>query len=110
MIDVIHVAEYIWKPAGRCTRPATPPSRTGPHTQVLDILRGHADQVADRIAALAARNPPRSPEHAKNIARTTGYLRAKIPLPGLPPSPRRRMATSPPASSKAPAATSSRTA
>ncbi len=84
LIDVIHVAEYIWK-AGWALFPARDPAiEEWAAAQVLDILRGHAGQVADRIAALAAANPPRSPEHAKNIARTTGYLRAKIPYLDYP--------------------------
>jgi hypothetical protein len=84
LIDLIHVIEYIWK-AGWALFPARDPAiEEWAATQVLDILRGHAGQVADRIAALAAANPPRSPEHAKNIRRTTGYLRAKIPYLDYP--------------------------
>ena len=84
LIDLIHVMEYLWKAAWALHPPRDPAIETWTMTQVLDILHGRAAAVTDRIAALAAANPPPGPEHARNLKRTIAYLRAKLPYLGYP--------------------------
>ncbi len=84
LIDLIHVIEYIWKAGWALHAPRDPAIETWTTTCVLDILHGRAAAVADRIAALAAANPPPGPEHARNIKRTIACLRARLPCLNYP--------------------------
>jgi hypothetical protein len=52
VIDLIHVLEYIWKPRGACTRPATPPPRTGSRSR-------HSRYWPATATGSRRRSPPR---------------------------------------------------
>ena len=110
LIDFIHVLEYLWKAAWCFHPPRDPAMEDWVTAQALDILHGRAAEVIARIRQLAADHPPRpGSEHAKIIRKTLSYLQSQAALPGLPRAPWRTAGRSPPASSKAPAATSCRT-
>jgi hypothetical protein len=84
LIDLIHVIEYLWKAGWAFHDPRDPAIEKWAAARALDILRGHSAQVADDIARLAADHPPQGTEHARNIAKTLSYLRAKQPYLGYP--------------------------
>jgi hypothetical protein len=105
LIDFIHVLEYLWKTAWCFHPPRDPAMEDWVIAQALDILHGRAGEVITRIGQLAAARPPKpGGEHAKIIRKTLHYLQAKQPYLDSP-APWRTAGRSPPASSKAPAAT-----
>ena len=105
LIDFVHVQEYLWKAAWCFHAPRDPAIEAWVPAAELDILHGRAAQVTARIKALAAAHPPRpGGEHDKIIAKTWPYCRTSSPI-WTTPAPWQTAGRSPPASSKAPAAT-----
>ena len=108
MIDFIHVLEYLWKAAWCFHPPRDPAMEDWVTAQGLDILHGRAGEVISRIAP-ARRGPPAP---ARQRARQDHPQDPALPArPSSPawiiPAPWRTAGPSPPASSRAPAATSS---
>jgi hypothetical protein len=101
----IHVLEYLQKAAWCFHPPRDPAMEDWVSAQGLDILHGRAGDVIARIGDLAAAHPPRpGSEHAEIIRATLHYLDARQDLMDYP-APWRTGGPSPPASSRAPAAT-----
>jgi len=84
LIDLIHVLGYLWKAAWAFHPPRDPEIETWTIAQALEILHGRTAGVITRITQLAARHPPQSSEHAKNIKKTLSYLTAKLPYLDYP--------------------------
>ncbi|MGH8940104.1 MAG: ISKra4 family transposase [Actinomycetes bacterium] len=55
LIDFVHVLEYVWKAAWCFFGEADPAAERWVRTHALDILEGHADQVATAIQRTATR-------------------------------------------------------
>ena len=109
VIDFIHVLEYLWKTAWCFHPPRDPAMEDWVIAQGLDILHGRAGEVIARIGQLAA-------ARRRNQAASTPRSSAKPCTTSRPssrtwttPAPWRTDGRSPPASSKAPAATWSKT-
>jgi hypothetical protein len=109
LIDFIHVLEYLWKAAWCFHPPRDPAIEAWVTAQGLGILHGRAAQVTQTIRQLAAARPPEpGSEHAKIIRKTLTYLTPRNRT-WTTPAPWPAAGRSPPASSKAPAATSCKT-
>jgi hypothetical protein len=84
LIDLIHVLEYLWKAAWALHPPRDPAIEAWTTARALDILHGRSAEVITLIADLAARHPPRGPEHERSIRKVLTYLRAKQPYLDYP--------------------------
>ena len=108
VVDFIHVLEYLWRAAWSFRRRATPPPRSGCRTKRSPSCRARPPESPPASAApttVAGLDPP---QRASADACAT-YLINKEPYLDYPTA-LPTAGRSPPASSKAPAATSSRTA
>ena len=106
--DLIHVLEYLWKAAWCFHDKAGPDIEAFVARHARAILAGQHRQVAADLA-LAAKNAALSDEKTETIEKVCTYLRNKGPYLGYDQA-LRAAGRSPPASSKAPAVISSRTA
>ena len=111
LADFIHVLEYLWKAAWCFHAPRDPAMEDWVITQAQDILHGRTPTVITRIRQLAADAPAQARRRAREDHPQDRALPGRqAALPRLPALPWPAAGRSPPASSKAPAATWSKTA
>ena len=109
VIDFIHVLEYLWKVAWCFHPPRDPAMEDWVTAQALDILQGRTADVIARIARLAEQHPPgRAASTPRSSAKPYPTCRTSRPS-WTTRGPWRTAGQSPPASSRAPAATWCRT-
>ena len=110
LIDFIHVLEYLWKAAWCFHAEGDPAAETWVAAKARAILAGKARHGRRRDPPPATTRRPGPPHDAPAPTPAPPTCTNKRRLPRLPHRPRNKAGPSPPASSKAPAATSSKTA